>query len=47
MMEIIHFKKCPNETFRLNPPMQLQSTYIKDKFLAPAILYRYDASKAV
>ena len=39
--------KYPRETFSPTPSKYLQNTYIKNKFLASAILHRDGASKAV
>ena len=38
---------CPHEIFPPIPPMHLQSTYIKDKFLVSTILYRNGVSNTV
>ena len=37
--------ECLHKIFPPTLSVYLQNTYIKDKFLASAILYRHDASK--
>ena len=46
-MGCLYFRKFPNETFPPIPPMSLQNTDIKDKFLVFAILNSNGTSKAM
>ena len=45
-VDFLCFQKHPHEMFPPTPPMCLENTYIKDKLLASAILYKHGASKA-
>ena len=45
-MKFVCLQKFPHEILPTTPPMYLQNTYIKDKFLASLISYKHGASKA-
>ena len=44
-MDLLCLQKCPHSVFLSSPPMRPQITYIKDRFLASAILYSHGASE--